>query len=194
VVAAAVVLGRRRLAIRVDDSKRLTPLQRERAFHAIQESGHVGIGIVCSGDIDRLNILQATFQAMRLAVEDLADAPDAVLVDGPHTPALAVPAYPFVRGDARSYVIACASIMAKVFRDRLMTFYHDLAPDYAFHLHKGYGTAAHADRLKQFGPCLFHRRSFHPVLEAASAWFTPAPASASEPNTPQEPSSVPTGT
>jgi len=194
VVAAAVILQRRRLAVRVDDSKRLTPLQRERAFHAIQEHSLVGFGIVASADIDRINILQATWQAMRLAVEDLPSTPDVILVDGDRAPRLPAPAYPFIRGDQRSYVIACASIMAKVLRDRLMTFYHGLAPDYAFDLHKGYGTPVHADRLKLHGPCFLHRRSFRPVSEMSDPCRMPAPSSDSAPNRPPEPSSAPSGT
>jgi ribonuclease HII len=107
---------------------------------------------------------------------------------------MSVPAYPFVRGDQRSYVIACASIMAKVLRDRLMRFYHELAPEYAFDRHKGYGTATHADRLRTFGACVFHRRSFRPVLEFTDPCRTPEPLLDAALNTPQEPSSAPAGT
>lgn len=179
VVAAAVILARRLPGtVRIGDSKRLTPLQRERAFHAIAERGLVGIGIVSSPDIDRINILQATFQAMRLAVADLPQAPDAILVDGDRAPQFPAPAFPFIGGDRRSTLIGCASIMAKVLRDRLMTFYDGLAPDYGFHAHKGYGTAAHAERLRAHGPCVFHRHSFRPILEICG----PATSSASQPD------------
>lgn len=169
VVAAAVVLHRARLPVRIDDSKRLTPLQRARAHDIILQHADVGIGIVCAEEIDRRNILQATLLAMRAAVLDLPGAPDLVLVDGHLAPPLTGPCWPVVHGDQLSYPIACASIMAKVFRDRLMAFYHRLEPRYAFHLHKGYGTSLHAARLKQHGPSLFHRRTFKPVLMYAEA-------------------------
>lgn len=167
VVATAVMLHVPRLSVRIDDSKRLTPLQRTRAFHTILEHADVGVGIVCAEEIDQLNILQATLSAMRQAVDDLPQAPDLILVDGPMSPPVSIPCRPIIRGDQRSYVIGCASIMAKVLRDRLMEFYHDLTPDYAFKQHKGYGTALHAERLRALGPSVFHRRSFRPVAEAA---------------------------
>ncbi|MBI3996141.1 MAG: ribonuclease HII [Candidatus Omnitrophica bacterium] len=163
VVAAAVILHRPRLAVRIDDSKRLTPAQRERACRVILEHAAVGIGIVCAEEIDRRNILHATFCAMQEAVRDLPTAPDLVLVDGHLTPRLSIPCWPIVRGDQRSYVIACASIVAKVFRDACMTFYHQLTPHYAFDRHKGYGTALHTQRLRDAGPSVFHRKSFAPV-------------------------------
>lgn len=169
VVAAAVILRATPLPVRIDDSKRLTPLQRQRAFRAILEHAEVGVGIACAEEIDRINILQASLSAMRRAVEDLAISPDLVLVDGSFAPVVAVPCWPFVHGDRRSYVIGCASIVAKEIRDRLMEFYHALAPGYEFRRHKGYGTALHARQLRQLGPSLFHRRSFRPVLDALHA-------------------------
>ena len=172
VVASAVVLHRAHLPVRIDDSKRLTPLQRTRAFHVILEHADVGFGIVGAETIDRLNILQATLLAMRQAIEDLPSAPDMVMVDGPIAPSIAIPCQPIIRGDQRCYVISCASIMAKVLRDGLMAFYHTLAPSYAFHQHQGYGTALHAQALTQHGPSIFHRRSFQPVLEAVTAQRT----------------------
>lgn len=166
VVAAAVILHRPSLPVRIDDSKRLTRLQRERAFRIILEHADVGFGIVCAEAIDQWNILQATFLAMRQAVEELPAPPQLVLVDGGATPKLTVPCWPIIHGDQRSYVIACASIMAKVLRDGLMTFYHDLSPAYAFNRHKGYGTALHTERLSLHGPSVFHRRTFRPVRES----------------------------
>ena len=168
-VAAAVILRKAPLPVRIDDSKRLTPAQRERAFEIILDSAEVGFGIVCAERIDERNILRASLEAMRWAVEDLPHPADFLLVDGLSAPPLSTPCWPLVRGDRRSYVIACASIMAKVLRDRLMTFYHQLVPDYAFDLHKGYGTSLHAARLRDHGPSVFHRRSFRPVLEAILA-------------------------
>ncbi len=180
-MATAVILHVPRLSVRIDDSKRLTPLQRTRAFHTILEHADVGFGIVCAGEIDQLNILQATLSAMRQAVNDLPQAPDLILVDGPMSPPVSIPCRPFIRGDQHSYVIGCASIMAKVLRDRLMEFYHDLTPDYAFNQHKGYGTALHAERLRAFGPSVFHRRSFAPVANIGDVFTFAQPASRAGP-------------
>ena len=163
VVAAAVILRRRRLAVRIDDSKRLTPLARERAYEVILTHADVGVGIVSAQEIDRRNILHATLLAMREAVEDLPMAADLILVDGRDVPAVSSPCWPVVHGDRLSYVISCASIVAKVVRDRLMAFYHELYPEYAFHQHKGYGTMLHAQCLQQFGPSVLHRWTFHPI-------------------------------
>lgn len=166
VVAAAVILRQAPLPLRIDDSKRLTAAQRTRAFHAIVERAEVGIGIVCAEDIDRRNILQATLLAMQQAVEDLPRPPERVLIDGNAVPSIPIPCQAIVRGDQCCYVISCASIVAKVLRDRLMAFYHELVPQYAFHRHKGYGTALHTERLRVWGPSVLHRRSFRPVRAA----------------------------
>ena len=169
VVASAVMLRKPRLAVRIDDSKRLTPLQRARAFDAIVASADIGIGIICSEDIDRWNILRATLLAMEQAIQQLPFLPDLVLIDGTCAPQNATPCWPIIRGDQRSYAISCASIIAKVTRDRLMSFYHAIAPEYDFDQHKGYGTAHHAARLAQHGPSALHRLSFAPV----AAWGKP---------------------
>ena len=168
VVAAAVIVARRLRGVRIDDSKKLSPRQRERAYRAILDSASVGVGIVPAGEIDRRNIRQATLAAMQIAVDHLARRPDVVLVDGNDPPALPMACWPVVGGDARSYPIACASIIAKVTRDSLMRFYHQLFPEYGFDRHKGYGTALHLERLKIHGPSLLHRLSFHPVSGMAS--------------------------
>lgn len=178
VVAAAVVLDRERLPVRIDDSKRLSPHQRAQAFEVILRHAEIGLGIACAEEVDRRNILQATLLAMREAVLDLPHPPDVVLVDGHLAPPLAVPCWPIIQGDRLSYVIACASIIAKEFRDRLMAFYHNLEPRYAFHLHKGYGTTLHAARLRAHGPSLFHRRTFRPVLDALTQGEPASPAHA----------------
>ena len=135
----------------------------------ILEHADVGVGIVCAEEIDRVNILQASLLAMRHAVNDLGKSADLILVDGPMAPSVVVPCWPVVHGDRCSYVIGCASIIAKELRDRLMEFYHELIPAYAFHRHKGYGTALHARQLRQLGPSVFHRRSFRPVLDSLNA-------------------------
>lgn len=166
VVASAVILPGSSLPVRIDDSKRLTPKQREKAFAVILQRACVGFGVVDAASIDRRNILQATLLAMRLAIEDLEQTPSVVLIDGNALPQIALPCVAVVGGDGRSLAIAAASIMAKVLRDRLMRFYHQLQPHYAFHAHKGYGTPLHQERLKEHGPSLFHRRSFRPVAEA----------------------------
>jgi len=169
VVACAVILRKTRLPVRIDDSKRLTPLQRERAFDVIARHADVGFGAVCAEDIDRRNILRATLHAMRLAVLDLSEPPELVLVDGNAVPDLPIPCRAIVGGDQSMYCIAAASIMAKVSRDRMMAFYHRLDPRYSFHVHKGYGTALHSLRLTVHGPSFFHRASFRPVADAMDA-------------------------
>lgn len=173
VVAAAVLLPASRTRslthtphlshVRIDDSKRLSPRQRLWAYQAIVKDAVVGVGIVPADVIDTDNILQATFRAMQQAVADLSRQPELILVDGPHAPNLPMPCWPIIDGDQRSYPIACASIVAKVTRDALMTFYHRLFPHYRFDHHKGYGTALHARRLARWGPSLLHRMSFQPV-------------------------------
>jgi ribonuclease HII len=166
VVAAAVILPTPLRHVRIDDSKRLSRLQRERAFEAILQRARVGVGIVCAEEIDRRNILQATLAAMAQAVGQLRPAPGLVLVDGALAPPLSMACRPIIGGDGRYGVIACASIVAKVVRDRLMAFYHELFPSYAFIRHKGYGTSLHAERLAALGPSLLHRHSFKPVQAA----------------------------
>ena len=167
VVAAAVILPARPLAVRIDDSKRLTPAQRLRAFHVICARAEFGVGIACAEEVDRRNVLQASLLAMQRAVARLPRSPQLVLVDGPHAPSLSAPAWPLVHGDQLSRAIGAASIVAKVIRDDLMTFYHALLPQYAFDRHKGYGTALHAERLAAHGPSWLHRLSVEPVRAAA---------------------------
>ena len=173
-MAAAVVLRATRLPVRIDDSKRLTSRQRARAFEVILERAEIGIGIVSAEEIDRRNILRATLLAMQQAIHDLPEPADLILVDGTTAPSLAIPCRPIIHGDQRSYVISCASIVAKVVRDRLMEFYHALDSRYAFNQHKGYGTLLHAKRLSRFGPSLLHRRSFKPVVESMRTGHGPS--------------------
>lgn len=166
VVAAAVILKQKTLPTRIDDSKRLSASARAEAFSVICRFAEVGIGVVSADGIDAANILQASLQAMRQAIEDLPQPPDHVLVDGHLSPPVALACTPLIQGDRRSYVIACASIVAKVYRDSLMAFYAGLDGRYGFELHKGYGTPLHLKRLNEHGASLFHRRSFRPVYEA----------------------------
>ena len=163
VVAAAVVLGRTLSGIRIDDSKRLSVRQRLHAYQAILEHALIGVGIMPAPTIDLQNIRQATLRAMEQAVANLPCEPALVLVDGQDVPRLTVPCQPLVGGDHLSYPIACASIVAKVTRDRLMTFYHRLFPAYRFDRHKGYGTTLHLAVLRTWGPSPIHRMSFQPV-------------------------------
>lgn len=169
VVAAAVILRRPRLGVRIDDSKRLTKIQRERAFEAISEHAKIGIGIVCAEEIDRCNILQATLLAMEQAILELPLPVDKALVDGAHVPTVSIPCQAIIHGDASHYVISCASIVAKVLRDRLMDFYDTLYPHYHFRRHKGYGTFLHAKVLNAWGPSILHRFSFKPVAAVAES-------------------------
>lgn len=166
VVAAAVILHnpRKILEVRIDDSKRLSARQRQLAYRVILRNATIGVGIVPADVIDEDNIRQATLQAMVHAVADLAATPAIVLVDGNDPPPLqGIPCWTIVDGDRLSYPIACASIIAKVTRDRLMTYYHRLFPAYGFSRHKGYGTDLHQRSLQEHGPSFLHRMTFAPV-------------------------------
>ena len=164
VVAAAVVLAPDGVIDGIDDSKKLSRTQREALYEEIVAKAlAVGIGQVEAEEIDRLNILQASLKAMRLALEHLQTPPDRVLIDG-HLPARSpYPEQAIIDGDARSLSIAAASIVAKVHRDRLMCECDARYPEYGFAAHKGYGSAAHLAALDAHGPCPLHRRSFGPV-------------------------------
>lgn len=163
VVAAAVILAPGNVPAGLNDSKKLAAARREALFAEISDTCAFGIGIVESETIDEINILQATFRAMCVAVDTLPTAPAAILIDGNLAPPLAMPHKTIKKGDARSLSIAAASIVAKVTRDRLMVEMDERWPQYGFASHKGYGTARHAEALKIHGPCPAHRRSFKPV-------------------------------
>lgn len=126
----------------------------------MEEAVAVGLGFVPPERIDEINILQATYEAMREAVGKLNPAPDLLLNDAVTIPGIAIRQVPIIKGDAKSISIAAASIIAKVTRDRLMTDYDKIYPEYGFASHKGYGARAHIEALKKFGPCPIHRRSF----------------------------------
>ena len=168
VVAAAVVLPRDFSHKLLTDSKKLSPRVRE-SLHAelVQDPGvRSGVAVVGSVEIDRLNILRATHEAMRRAVAALSCAPDHALIDGLPVNPFPIPHTALVGGDGLSFSIAAASVIAKVTRDRLMIGYDATFPQYAFAQHKGYGTALHLECLKKHGPCELHRRSFLPVRQA----------------------------
>ncbi|RKY05698.1 ribonuclease HII [Candidatus Poribacteria bacterium] len=162
VVAAAVLFPPDVFIPGVCDSKRLSPERREELFEEIQGKAiSIGIGIVDSHEIDRINILNASLKAMRMAVECLHPRPQIVLVDGPYTPQIDVECLPICKGDRTCFSIAAASIVAKVIRDRMMIDFHRLYPQYGFDRHKGYPTPQHYRALAEFGPCPIHRRSFN---------------------------------
>ena len=145
----------------VRDSKTLTPKARERLESAIRAvAAGIGIGVVEVGEIDRVNIYQAGLKAMRLAVARLPTPPDHVLLDGRRLPDCPSPQTAFPKGDRDVYSIAAASIVAKTYRDRLMTALDRRYPEYGFARHKGYATVAHREALRRCGPCPAHRRSF----------------------------------
>lgn len=170
VVAATVVLPVRCRLSGIDDSKQLSEGERARLYAAILEHAvGMGIGSADVGEIDRLNILEATKLAMRRAIDQLTPPPDYLLIDAVMLPGIGIPQRPIIKGDSLSFSIAAASIIAKVTRDRLMAEYHDMFPEYDFLSHKGYGTREHLQRLARHGPCSIHRRTFTPVHEAILA-------------------------
>jgi ribonuclease HII len=163
VVAAAVILGPTNELVGVNDSKKLSPAQREEFFKKIIRSANVGVGVADEKIIDALNIYEATRLAMKRAVQALSHTPTFLLVDGPIRLEIPVAHRGIVNGDQKSASIASASIVAKVFRDRWMCRLHELYPAYSFDRHKGYGTAVHLEALRTFGPSPVHRLSFAPV-------------------------------
>jgi ribonuclease HII len=172
VVAAAVILDDRRRIRGLDDSKRLSPGQRERLDGEIRRKAVCfSIAEASVEEIDRLNILRASLLAMRRAVEGLHERPAIVLVDGNQRPDLDLPVRMVVGGDAKVRAIAAASIVAKVYRDRLLTELHQEHPRYGFDGHKGYATADHLAALREHGACRHHRRSFAPVREVLDRLF-----------------------
>lgn len=164
VVTAAVILDPARPILGLNDSKKLSEARRERLFDEIREKALAWcIGRAEVEEIDRLNILQATFLAMQRAVAGLAVRPSLALIDGNRCPVLEVPAAPVVQGDGRVPAIAAASILAKVSRDREMAALDALYPGYGMAGHKGYPTPAHLEALRRLGATPIHRRSFAPV-------------------------------
>lgn len=175
VVAAAAIVRdlEAPFSARIDDSKKLSSKARDAAFEEIQARCLVSVAVKDAARIDTINIYEATLEAMREAVEGLAAAaeaagsgtqkPSLVLIDGPIKLGVRFPVRGIVGGDAQSISIACASIMAKVTRDRMMMTFHEQYPQYGFDQHKGYGTAQHMEALKLHGPCPIHRKSFAPV-------------------------------
>ncbi|MCI0515657.1 ribonuclease HII [candidate division KSB1 bacterium] len=161
VFAAAVILPPDCELPDVNDSKKLTPSRREEQFQVIQQQATgIGIGQADHHEIDQFNILQATFLAMKRAIDNLPITPDFVLIDGNQLPPIDYPQRAIVKGDQRSLSIAAASIIAKVTRDRLMLAYDQQWPEYGFARHKGYLTQSHRAAILKNGLCPIHRRSF----------------------------------
>ncbi|SHO46058.1 ribonuclease HII [Anaerocolumna xylanovorans] len=161
VMAAAVILPKNCDILYINDSKQLSEKMREKLYDEIMEKAlYVGVGSVPPGKIDEINILQATYEAMRQAIGNLGMTPDILLNDAVTIPKVAIKQVPIIKGDAKSVSIAAASIVAKVTRDRIMTAYDKLFPAYGFASNKGYGSAEHIETLKKYGPTLLHRRSF----------------------------------
>ena len=168
VVAAVVILPVKFRHRYLRDSKQLTEKQRDAIYHEITARIDIywAAESVCNCEVDRLNILRASHEAMRRALRKLSVQPEHVLIDGLPVPHFPAPHTALIDGDCLSYSIAAASVIAKVTRDRLMMEMDALHPGYEFSQHKGYGTALHLERLKIHGPCPIHRRTFLPVQQA----------------------------
>ena len=161
VVASAVILPKDCQILYLNDSKKLSEKKREELYEVIMEQAiAVGLGMATPGRIDEINILQATYEAMRQAVASLKVKPAVLLNDAVTIPGVEIPQIPIIKGDAKSVSIAAASIIAKVTRDRMMVEYDRMYPGYDLASNKGYGTKVHMEALKSIGPCEIHRRSF----------------------------------
>ena len=161
VVACAVILPKDCDILYINDSKKLSAKKREELFEVIQkEAVSVGIGMASPERIDEINILQATYEAMRQAVANLSVKPNLLLNDAVTIPGMDMKQVPIIKGDAKSISIGAASIMAKVYRDRMMEEYDHIFPGYDFASNKGYGSKEHIEAIHRQGPCPIHRRSF----------------------------------
>lgn len=161
VVAGAVILPKDCDILYLNDSKQLSEKKREELYDIIMEKAvSAGLGYASPERIDEINILQATYEAMRQAIEGLSTRPDLLLNDAVTIPLVDIKQVPIIKGDAKSLSIAAASIIAKVTRDRLMVEYDHVFPGYGFASNKGYGSQAHMDAIRKYGPTPIHRRSF----------------------------------
>lgn len=161
VVAGAVILPKDCDILYINDSKQLSAKKREELYDVIMDQAvAAGVGIVSCQRIDEINILNATYEAMRQAIEKLSKKPDILLNDAVRIPGVDIMQVPIIKGDAKSISIGAASIIAKVTRDRMMAEYAKLYPQYGFEEHKGYGSAAHIEAIKTYGPCPIHRKTF----------------------------------
>ncbi len=161
VVAGAVILPKNCDILYINDSKQLSEKKREELYDEIKEKAVAyGIGIVSAQRIDEINILQATYEAMRMAIGELKVVPDVLLNDAVKIPGISIKQVPIIKGDAKCQSIAAASILAKVTRDRMMKEYAVIYPEYGFAEHKGYGSQSHIEALRQYGASPIHRRTF----------------------------------
>ena len=161
VVAGAVILPKNCSLLYLNDSKKLSEKKREELYDEIMGTAlAVGIGYNTPARIDEINILQATYEAMREAVGALSPEPDLLLNDAVTIPGIGIRQVPIIKGDAKSVSIAAASIVAKVTRDRLMVKYDEIYPEYGFASHKGYGSSMHIEAIRKYGPTPIHRKSF----------------------------------
>ncbi len=161
VCAAAVILPPNTIIEGVNDSKKLSEKKRESLYDVIKSTSLAySIAFSSVEEIEQINILNATMLAMKRAIEGLSVKADFAMIDGNRTPNLQTPCEYIIKGDAKSMSIACASILAKVSRDRLLYEYAKEFPQYSFEKHKGYGTKAHVEALQKYGPCKYHRMSF----------------------------------
>lgn len=161
VFAAAVIMSEDKYIPDIKDSKKLSEKKREQVFeYIINNADYYSVASVGEREIDEINILNATHKAMNAAVDSLAVTPDFVLIDGNSIKNMTLPHETVVKGDAKVFCIAAASILAKVSRDRYILRLAEEYPEYGFEKHKGYGTAQHIEALKKYGPCPIHRKSF----------------------------------
>lgn len=161
VVAGAVILPTDCEILYLNDSKKLSEKKRELLYDEIMEKAvATGIGVISPARIDEINILQATYEAMRMAISNLKVQPSVLLNDAVTIPLVEIPQVPIIKGDAKSVSIAAASIIAKVIRDHMMVEYEEIYPGYSFASNKGYGSAQHIAALKELGPTPIHRRTF----------------------------------
>lgn len=167
VCAAAVILPAEFEHPVLNDSKKMTERQREKVYEELSSDARIiwSVTLLEAEEIDRINILEASREAMRLAVRQLRQAADAALIDGLEVPRFPIPQRALVKGDSLSLSIAAASVMAKVTRDRLMLQLAERHPEYGFDVHKGYPTPRHLEALARHGPCPIHRRTFGPVAQ-----------------------------
>lgn len=162
VVVGVAIMPRDSMIEGVNDSKKVSEKKREVIYEKITEEAiDWGVGIATQNEIDDINILNATKLALTRAIENLKIKPDLILVDAlTNIDTKGIPYKSIIKGDAKEYSIACSSIIAKVTRDRMMREYDQIYPQYGFEAHKGYGTAKHIQALKEYGPCIIHRKSF----------------------------------
>ena len=162
VVVASVIMPENSMIEGVNDSKKVSEKKREKLYDLIlEESISYGVGIIGQDEIDEINILNATKKGLTMSLQELTQKPDLIIVDAlTHIDTLGIPYESIIKGDAKCYSISAASIIAKVTRDRIMREWDKVYPQYGFAQHKGYGTSAHINAIKEFGPCPLHRKSF----------------------------------